>query len=80
MAQDRLAWLGRMLDGHEFVVGDRFTIADIWLYAWLNFANFVGQPFGRALPCIAPWFARAATHFSAASSLHPDCKPGGVRG
>lgn len=80
VAQDRLGWLDGMLDGHEFVVGDRFTIADIGLYVWLDFADSVGQPFDRALPRITPWFERINARPSAVSSLHPDCRPGAVRG
>lgn len=80
VAQDRISWLDGMLDGHTFITGDRFTIADIWLYAWLDFADSVGQPFDRALRNIAPWFARVAARPSAAASVHPACKPGGVRG
>jgi glutathione S-transferase len=46
-----------MLDGHTFLAGERFTIADIWLYVWLE---FVGQPFDRSLRNLAPWFSRIA--------------------
>lgn len=80
VAQDRIAWLDGMLDGHAFIAGDRFTIADIWLYVWLDFAASVGQPFDRHLRNITPWFERIAARPSAAASLHPGCKPGGVRG
>ncbi len=80
VAQDRLAWLDGMLRGHAFIVGDRFTIADIWLYAWLDFAASVQQPFDRDLPTIAPWFERTAQRPSAEASLHHDWKKAGVRG
>jgi glutathione S-transferase len=80
VAQDRIAWLDAMLDGHAFMVGDRFTVADIWLYVWLDFADSVGQPFRRGLRNIAPWFERVAARPAAGASLHPGCKPGGVRG
>lgn len=80
VARDRLAWLDGMLEGREFLAGDRFSIADLWLYAWLDFADSVGQPFDRSLRHIAPWFERIASRPSAAASLHPGCKPGGVRG
>lgn len=63
-----------------FLAGERFTLADIWLYVWLDFADSVGQPFDRALPRIGPWFARVAARPSVGASLHPGCKPGGVRG
>ena len=80
VAQDRIAWLDGMLDGHRFLVGDRFTVADIWLYVWLDFGASVGQSFDRSLPNLGPWFTRIAARSSAGASLHPDCQPGGVRG
>ena len=81
VAQDRLAWLdATMADGRPWLAGERFTIADIWLYGWLDFGASVKQPFDRTLPHIGPWFKRAAQRPSAQASLHPDCKPGGVRG
>lgn len=80
VAQDRLAWLDAMLDSRPFLVGERFTVADIWLYGWLDFAQSVGQPFDPGLPRIAPWFARVAARPSAQASLHASCKAGGVRG
>ncbi|MGH8184643.1 MAG: glutathione S-transferase family protein [Rhodanobacteraceae bacterium] len=80
VAQDRISWLDGMLDGHVFVAGDWFTIADIWLYVWLDFADSVGQPFPRGLRNIAPWFERITARPGARASLHPGCKPGGVRG
>lgn len=80
VAQDRISWLDAMLAGRQFLAGDRFTIADIWLYVWLDFADSAGQPFDHALPAIGPWFARIAARPAAAASLHPQCKPGGARG
>lgn len=80
VAKDRLRWLDGMLDGHEFVVGDRFTIADIWLYIWLDFADSVKQPFDRGLRNIEPWFSRIAARPAAEASLHPRWREVGVRG
>ncbi|MCC6596570.1 MAG: glutathione S-transferase family protein [Rhodanobacteraceae bacterium] len=80
VAQDRIGWLDKMLDGREFLAGGRFSIADIWLYVWLDFADSVGQPFDRGLARLGPWFARIAARPSAVASLHPACRPGGVRG
>lgn len=80
VAQDRIAWLDRMLDARPWLAGERYTVADIWLYVWLDFADSVGQPFDRALPRIGAWFSRVAARPAAAASLHPGCKPGGVRG
>lgn len=80
IAQDRLAWLDHMLAGHTYIVGARFTVADIWLYCWLDFAISVKQPFDHALTHVATWFARIAARPSAAASLHPDWQRVGVRG
>jgi len=67
--------------GHDpWLAGQRFTFADIWLYVWLDFGISVGQPFDRRLPRLAHWFDRVAARPSAQASLHPACKPGGVRG
>lgn len=79
VAQDRLAWLDAMMAG-PWLAGTRFSFADIWLYVWLDFAQSVGQFFDHGLPRIGPWFARVAARPSAPASLHPACKPGGVRG
>ncbi|QXL83790.1 glutathione S-transferase family protein [Comamonas sp. NLF-1-9] len=81
VAQDRLSWLDAMLPaGQPWLAGERLSIADIWLYVWLDFAQSVKQPFDRALSRIGPWFERVAARPSASASLHADCKPGGVRG
>jgi glutathione S-transferase len=80
VAQDRIRWLDSMMGSDPFLAGPRFTMADIWLYVWLDFAASVGQDFDRTLPRIGPWFERVASRPSAGASLHPNCKPGGVRG
>lgn len=80
VAQDRVAWLDALLGDAPFLAGERFSMADIWLYGWLDFGISVGQPFDRRLPRIGAWFDRVAARPSAAASLHPGCQPGGVRG
>lgn len=80
VAQDRIAWLDAMIGGRMFLVPDRFTIADIWLYVWLDFGITVGQSFDRTLPNIVPWFERIAARPSATSSLHQNSQTGGIRG
>jgi len=80
VAQDRIAWLDPMIDSSAFLVPERFTVADIWLYVWLDFGISVGQPFDRTLPNITPWFDRIAARPSATGSLHPNSQRVGVRG
>ena len=43
IAQERLEWLDKQLEGKEYVCGDRFSLADIMLYCFLNFGVTVGQ-------------------------------------
>lgn len=60
VARDRLRWLDDMLGDGPWLCGERFTAADIWLYAWLDFGQSVNQPFDHELPFIGPWFERVA--------------------
>ena len=80
VAQDRIAWFDAMIGGRSFLVPDSFTVADIWLYVWLDFGITVGQPFDRALPNIPPWFDRIASRPSATGSLHQNSQTGSIRG
>ena len=49
IAKDRIQWLDAQMGDRTFVCGDRFTLADILLYAFLEFGVQVGQPLaGRA--------------------------------
>lgn len=68
IAQDRLHWLDGMFGSGPFLCGERFSVADIWLYVWLDFAQSVNQPFDHSLPRVGPWFERMAARPSAASS------------
>jgi glutathione S-transferase len=58
IAADRLRWLDREIDGKPYICGDRFTLADMMLYAWLDFGATVGQPLDPANTRLAAWFAR----------------------
>jgi glutathione S-transferase len=58
IARDRLKWLDGQMAGREFVVGKRFTLADVLLYAFLDFGGTVGQPLDPENKHIAAWFAR----------------------
>jgi glutathione S-transferase len=54
-----------MADGRDYLCGKRFTLADILLYGWLDFAGQVGQPLDPANTNIAAWMARVAERPSA---------------
>jgi glutathione S-transferase len=56
-----LAAMERQLAEHEFLVGERYTIADISLYAYTHVApegGFTLQPY----PAVREWLARVAAH------------------
>ena len=58
LAQERLTWLDKQMNGKQFVCGERFTLADILLYAFLDFGVSVGQPINAANQNIVAWMAR----------------------
>lgn len=71
MARYYLSWLDGQLAGRQFLAGTRFTLADILLYCFLDFAAGVGQPRPPELRNVASWFERVAARPSAEKSLHP---------
>jgi glutathione S-transferase len=79
IAREKVAWLDGLMAGKRFVVGERFTLADIVLYAFLDFGAGVGQPHDPSLKNIADWFERVSARPSAEASLHPAAKAGGMR-
>jgi glutathione S-transferase len=62
---DKLGWLDGLLAGKSFVCGERFTLADVALFAALDFGRTVGQPFDEGLANVSAWFARVGARPSA---------------
>ena len=60
IAQERLAWLDGLMDGKEYICGDRFSLADILLFAFLEFGCGVGQPLDAKCERLQAWYARIA--------------------
>ena len=79
-ARDNLAWLDRLMQGKQFVAGDRFTMADVILYCALDFGASVGQPLDGSLTNVVSWKARVGARPSAAASLHPMSATTGMNG
>lgn len=61
-------WLDAELSTHEFVAGDRFTIADITAFSALEFARGLKKfrPAEEDMPHLAEWYGRIAERPSAA--------------
>ena len=71
LAQKRMEWLDGLMAGREWIVPDRFTIADIILYCCADFSSGVGQPIPASAKNLQAWFKRVAARPSASASLHP---------
>ncbi len=79
MSANYLVKLDAQLAGKDYVCGKRFTLADVALYCYLDFAAGVGQPRNPALKHVAAWFERVGKRPSAEASIHAAAKAGGMR-
>ncbi len=79
IVQERLAWLDGLLQGKSWIVGGRFTLADIVLYCALDFGAGIGQTRDPELKDLDGWFSRVAARPSAEKSIHPAAAAGGMR-
>ena len=70
-AADGLRLLDRALSSQEWLAGDRFTLADILLFCFVEFGAQVGQPADPSLAHLAAWRDRVAARPSAAASANP---------
>jgi len=67
LVQVNLKWLDAQLEGKTWIVGSRFTLADILLYAFINFFSKNGQPLDPALERVGAWFQAVKARPSSAS-------------
>ena len=65
LAQEKITWLDGLMDGKEFVCGDRFSLADIMLFVFLEFGTQVGQPLNEANKNIETLYERIGSRSSA---------------
>lgn len=71
LAADGLAQVDRIVGDGPWLAGDRFSLADILLYSFVEFGAMVGQPLDPALTNLAAWRDRVAARPSAAASANP---------
>lgn len=71
LAADGLAQLDRIVGAGPWLAGERFSLADILLYSFVEFGAMVGQPLDPALTNLAAWRDRVAARPSAAASANP---------
>jgi glutathione S-transferase len=65
IARDGLAWFDEQIKGRDTIVPKRFTLADIVLFAFLEFGASVGQPIDPALKNLSAWFEKTKARPSA---------------
>jgi len=78
--QDGLKWLDALLEGKDYIAGDRFTTVDIILFCATDFVGGVGQPIPGDLKNVNAWKARVEARPSASASLHPGAAEIGMQG
>lgn len=70
-AKDGMASFDSWLADRDYLAGDRFTLADIVLFAFIDFGGQVGQPLPAELANLKSWFDRVAARPSASASANP---------
>ncbi|OXE35614.1 MAG: glutathione S-transferase [Phenylobacterium zucineum] len=58
-------FMNRELEGHDFVVGNTLTMADICLLSTIDFADWIGLPLEAEFENLAAWHARMTARASA---------------
>jgi len=69
-AADGLAALDRIVGAGPWALGERFSLADILLFSFIEFGAMVGQPLDPALTNLLTWRDRVAARPSAADSAN----------
>ncbi len=68
LAREKLEWLDGQIAGRDFIAGNDFTLADVLLFAFLEFGATVGQPLDPALENLNAWRERVAARPSIEAS------------
>jgi glutathione S-transferase len=74
LARANLDWFDRQLQDRAHLCGERYSLADILLYCFLQYRTEIGQPLRPEWTALASWFARVAARPAAAESAQ--CKLG----
>ena len=67
IAQEKITWLDGQLAGKDYICGERFSLADIMLFCFLEFGGQVGQPLNEANANIMSWYQRISNRASSAA-------------
>ncbi len=66
-AREWLVKVDGMMESKPFITGNKLTMADLLLFAFLDFAKGVGQPLDPANSTLTAWFERMKARPSAAA-------------
>ena len=67
IARNRIEWVDAQMADREYLCGKRFSLADILLYAFIDFGSQVGQPLAPENKNLASWFVRVKARPSSAA-------------
>jgi glutathione S-transferase len=70
-AREGMTQIDGVLAGRNYLAADRFSLADILLFCWLDFGAMVGQPIPDACSNLQAWHVRVGARRSAAISADP---------
>lgn len=76
-ARDGMRWIDGLLEG-PWLAGERFTVADICLYCYIDQLCEVGQPIPDDCAELSSWFARVGARPAAEPSIWKE-RPMGMR-
>ena len=65
LAREKLTWLDGLIEGKQYICGDRLTLADILLSCFLRFGKTVGQPLAESNKNLIAWAGRLDARDSA---------------
>lgn len=67
IAQEKLTWLDGLIAGRQFICGNRLSMADILLFAFVDFFAGIKQPLNPENRNITAWYDRMKARPSAAA-------------
>ena len=74
-----MRWLNGLLEGRRWLAGDRFTVADICLYCYLDLLKGAAQPIPDDCSELSAWFNRVSARGAASASVWRE-QPMGLTG
>lgn len=58
IAREKLSWIDGLIGGRTWIAGERFTLADVLLFCFLQFGAQVGQPLDPENKNLTAWMER----------------------